>query len=98
MLVDQLAEARVAVAECVHGDTRGEIDVSPVLEVPEVASGALGENGHGPGVGRYHVLFVVGNHACGARVRRGVGIGEPGFALGNWSAISELEGRSRKTH
>lgn len=59
LLVHQLTEPRVAVAERVHGDAGGEVDVASVFEVPEVAAGAFGEDWHWPYVGCYHVLLVV---------------------------------------
>lgn len=82
LLGDEPAELGVAVAEPVDGDASREVQVPPVLEVPEVGALAADEDGRRAGVRGHHVGLVLGDQAGGGRVGLGVGRGEGGVTLG----------------
>lgn len=84
LLVDQLTQLWITVAECVHGDPGSKIDIPPILQIPQVTAAAFRKHGQRPGICSDHVLFVVGNHACRARIWCRIGIGQLGFPLGDW--------------
>ena len=81
LLPDQFRHLGVAVAQRVDGDARGEVEVFPVLDVPEVAAFASDHHGRGADVGRDHVLGVLADDGGGLRIARWVGVREGGFVL-----------------
>ena len=78
---DDLRDGRVAVAEGVDGDARGEVEVASVFDVPDVAALAFDHHGRWAHVGRDHVLGVVFDKGGGGRVGRGVMVGKASFSL-----------------
>lgn len=76
LLVQDPAHLLVAVAQRVHGDAGGEVEVLPVLDVPEVAALAFVEDGRWPHVGGHHVGCVGADETGGLRVRGWVGCWE----------------------
>ena len=102
---DDLRDGRVAVAEGVDGDTRGEVEVAAVFDVPDVAALAFDHHGRRAHVGRDHVLGVVFDEGGGGGVGGRVVVGEAGFSLrceesvnGFWSVrkkVGLLQCRSR---
>lgn len=75
LLIDELAEAVIVVAESVDGDAGVEVNVPVVLNVEEVASVALDEDGKRARIGGHHVGKVLGHQGGALRVGSRIGVG-----------------------
>ena len=76
LLGDQLGHLGVAVTERVDGDAGGEIEVLPVLNVPEIGALALDEHGRRAGVGGHHEGGMLADEGAAGRVLCGVRVGD----------------------
>lgn len=68
LLVDKLAQLRIAMAKRIHSNPCSKVYVPTVLHIPQIAATAPRKHRQWPCVCGDHVLFVVCNQARGARV------------------------------
>lgn len=85
--------------ERVNSNTRREVEVLAVLQVPEVRALALDEDGRRARVGGHHVGDVLADHLAAGRILGRVGVGElrgGGIgAAGSGTGAGEAGGRRR---
>lgn len=91
LLSDQLRHLGVAMTQSIDGYSGGEVKVSPVFEVPEVAAFAADHHGRWAHVGCYHELSMLVYQGCCSGIAGWVGSGEGGFFLGQ-DQYAELRG------
>lgn len=68
MFIHQLRDLRIRVAKCVDCYARREIQVLPVLDVPEITAFTTLEDYRRTGVRRDHVLQLLGHKRRGGGV------------------------------
>ncbi len=81
LLCDQLAELGIAVSQRRHGDARGEVQVLPVLDIPEVRALAPDEDRGRPGVSGHHIRCMLVDQGGARGIGGGVWVGETSFPL-----------------
>ena len=81
LLCDQLADLGIAMPQRRHSDAGGEIQVLPVLNIPEVRTLAPDEDGGRSGVGGHHVLCMLVDQRGARGIGSGVWVGETCFPL-----------------
>lgn len=69
LLSEQLGHLGVAVTQSIDGDTRSEVEVLSVLNVPQETSFSLLEHGWWANIGRDHERCRLAYQAAGLRVR-----------------------------
>lgn len=81
LLGNDLGDLRITVAEGVHCNTGSEIQVPPVLHIPQVAALSLHHHGSRANVGWHHEGCPLVNERHGERVWRRVGIRQGSLVL-----------------
>ena len=68
-------------SQTVHGDTSGKVKIFPVLDIVDVRTLALNEDGRRSSVGRDHVWGMFGDEGSAGGIRRGIGVRKRSFPL-----------------
>jgi hypothetical protein len=65
LLGDELAHLWIAVTEGIDSNASREVQISAVLDIPEVATLAFDKHGRGSGVGLHHVWRMFADKSSG---------------------------------